>query len=119
MEPIYAVRTMIYKFKSKATSDLIMLQANGEAILKLIKRSDASQLKQGILLPEDMPQAVAALQAAVELEEQLRAQQVRLAHEEGRLPPAAPVVSLRQRSAPFIQMLQRCLAANEEIVWGV
>jgi|LauGreDrversion2_5_1035112.scaffolds.fasta_scaffold92691_1 cyclopropane-fatty-acyl-phospholipid synthase len=110
---------MIYKFKSKATSDLIMLQANGESMLKLIKKGDASQLRQGILLAEDMPQAIASLQAAVELEERLRAEQVRLAQEEGRLPPAAPAVSLRQRSAPFIQMLQRCMAANEEVVWGV
>lgn len=110
---------MIYKFKSKVTGDLIMLQANGEAILKIIGKSDPSQLKQGILLPQDMPNAVAALQQAVALEEQLRAEQAVLARENGQRPPAAPAVGLRQRSLPFIQMAQRCLDAKKEIVWGV
>jgi len=115
----YAGCTMIYKFKSKVTGDLIMLQANGEAILKIIGKSDPSQLKQGILLPQDMPSAVTALQQAVALEEQDRAEQAGLAQESGQRPPAAPAVGLRQRSLPFIQMLQRCQAANKEVVWGV
>lgn len=115
----YAGCTMIYKFKSKVTGDLIMLQANGEAILKIIGKSDPSQLKQGILLPQDMPSAMTALQQAVALEEQDRAEQAGLAQESGQRPPAAPAVGLRQRSLPFVQMLQRCQAANKEVVWGV
>lgn len=110
---------MIYKFKSKATGDLIMLQPNGESILKIIGKDDARQIKQGILLPEDMAQAIAALQAAVAREEQARAEAVQAAHNKGQVPPPAPAVSLRQRSLPFIQMAQRCLDAKKEIVWGV
>ena len=110
---------MIYKFKSKVTGDLIMLQPNGESILKIIGKDDAVQLKQGILLPEDMPQAIAALHAAVALEEKARAEVVQASHDKGQAPPPAPAVSLRQRSLPFIQMTQRCLDAKKEIVWGV
>ena len=110
---------MIYKFKSKATGDLIMLQPNGESILKIIGKGEPAQLKQGILLPEDMAPAIAALQAAVALEEKARAEVVQIAHDKGQAPPPAPAVSLRQRSLPFIQMLQRCQAANKEVVWGV
>ena len=110
---------MIYKFKSKVTGDLIMLQPNGESLLKIIGKDDAVQLKQGILLPEEMPQAIAALQAAVAREEQARAEVVQAAHDKGQAPPPAPAVSLRQRSLPFIQMAQRCLDAKKEIVWGV
>lgn len=110
---------MIYKFKSKVTGDLIMLQPNGESILKIIGKDDPSQLRQGILLPEDMAQAIAALHAAIALEERTRAQQVQLAQDHGHAPPPAPAVSLRQRSLPFIQMAQRCLEAKKEIVWGV
>ena len=119
MQNAYAGRTMIYKFKSKATSDLIMLQPNGESILKIIGKGEASQLKQGILLPEDMAPAIAALHEAVALEEQARAEAVQAALEQGQTPPPAPAVSLRQRSLPFIQMAQRCLDTKKEIVWGV
>jgi hypothetical protein len=110
---------MIYKFKSKATGDLIMLQPNGETLLKIIGKGEASDLKQGILLPQDMAQAIADLQEAVRQEEQAHARQVQLAHDQGEVPPPAPAVGLRQRSQPFIQMAQRCLDAKKEIVWGV
>jgi len=110
---------MIYKFKSKATGDLIMLQLNGESILKIIGKSEPSQLKQGILLAQDMAPAIAALHAAVALEERTRAEVVQAAHDKGQAAPPAPAVSLRQRSLPFIQMAQRCLDAKKEIVWGV
>jgi hypothetical protein len=119
LQNAYAGRTMIYKFKSKAAGDLIMLQPNGESILKIIVKSEAEQLKKGILLPEDMAQAIAALQEAVAVEEKARVEVVQQAHDKGQAPPPGPAVSLRQRSLPFIQMAQRCLDAKKEIVWGV
>jgi hypothetical protein len=33
--------------------------------------------------------------------------------------PKTPEVSLRQRAAPFLEMLRRCEKAQEDIVWGV
>jgi hypothetical protein len=33
--------------------------------------------------------------------------------------PAQPAVGLRQRLWPMIEMLRRCHAAGEPIVWGV
>jgi len=119
VEPIYASHTMIYKFKSKVTGDLIMLQANGEALLKIIGKDKTGSLRQGILLPHEMPQAIAALQQAVASEENAQAVQAKLALANGEAAPKAPALGLRQRSLPFIQMLQRCMAENEEVVWGV
>jgi len=110
---------MIYKFKSKATGDLIMLQANGEALLKIVGKDKTESLRQGVLLPHEMALAITALQAAVASEEKAHAEQVRLALANGEAAPKAPALGLRQRSLPFIQMLQRCLAANKEVVWGV
>ena len=110
---------MIYKFKSKATGDLIMLQPHGEAILKIIGKADAEQLLRGIVLPEELEGAIRALQEAVAREEQAHAELVQHALAEGQTPPPAPAVGLRQRSLPFIQMAQRCLAEKKEIVWGV
>jgi len=110
---------MIYKFKSKATGDLIMLQPNGEAILKIIGKADAEQLRRGIVLPEELAGAIQALQQAVADEEHARAALVQQAIADGQTPPPAKALGLRQRSLPFIQMAQRCLAEKKEIVWGV
>jgi len=111
---------MIYKFKSKVTGDLIMLEANGQAVLKIIGKADAETLTKGILLPEDMPTAILALENAVALEESAHAEAVKKAQATGNEAPNKPnAVTLRQRCVPFIQMLQRCHKAGKEVVWGV
>jgi len=93
---------MLYKFKSKAAGDLIMLEPNGKQVLEIIGK-DASP--KGIILPAEMPAAVNALEAAVS--------------EEGSGQGNGDNVSLRQRVVPFLDMLRRCSQAGEEIVWGV
>ena len=111
---------MIYKFKSKVTGDLIMLEANGQAVLKIIGKADAETLTKGILLPEDMPTAILALENAIALEELAHAEAVKKSQTRGHEAPNKPnAVSLRQRYVPFIQMLQRCHKAGKEVVWGV
>ena len=118
-ESAYADNTMIYKFKSKVTGDLIMLQANGESLLKILGKDQTGSLRQGILQPAEMAQAIAALQQAVALEDQAHAEQLAKSLENGETEPKPAAIGLRQRSLPFIQMLQRCLVENEEVVWGV
>jgi hypothetical protein len=107
---------MLYKFKSKAAGDLIMLEPNGRRVLEIIGKDAGPK---GIVLPEEIPAAVAALEAAIAKEE---ADQKALAQEakaRGETPPRFDVVSLRQRAVPFVDMLKRCGAAGKEIVWGV
>ncbi len=48
---------MLYKFKSKATGDVIMLGPNGDALLRALGRTPAPK---GIVEPADMPAAIAA-----------------------------------------------------------
>lgn len=107
---------MLFKFKSKAAGDLIMLEPNGRRVLEIIGK-DAQP--KGIILPEQMAAAVSALEAAIrseEADEQALAEQ---ASAKGEAAPRAPAVSLRQRAVPFIDMLRRCEKAGQEIVWGV
>ena len=99
---------MIYKFKSAVTGDLIMLGPQGDLMLRLIGREPAAQ---GIIEVHDMAAALAALQAAVASAEQPDPDEA----EDRDRPP----VGLRQRLWPVIEMLRRCLAAQEPIVWGV
>lgn len=111
---------MIYKFKSKAAGDLIMLEDNARAILAIIGKADPQTLKQGIVQPPEMPAAIAALQQAVAEEEAQMLEKAKAAREAGRpIPTSGQGISLRQRSLPFIRMLERCHAENKEIVWGV
>ncbi len=97
---------MLYRFKSKADSDLFMNQAPAERILSIIGKEAGAQ---GIIEPTAMADAIARLQAAVADDERDRA-------EAGGGPRG---ITLHQRAWPFIQLLKRSLAADEPIVWGV
>ncbi len=111
---------MIYKFKSKASGDLIMLEEHGRAILRIIGKTDPQTLRQGIIEPAQMPMALAALARAVREEEAAQQEKAPAARETGQPATGAGLsVSLRQRSMPFMRMLERCHAAQKEIVWGI
>jgi hypothetical protein len=97
---------MIYKFKSAATGDLIMLAPNGDQMLRLIGREPAPQ---GIIEVVAMPGAIAALLAAIASEE--------TPPEDADAP--LPPVGLRQRLWPMIEMLRRAHDADAAVVWGV
>jgi hypothetical protein len=107
---------MLYTFKSKAAANLIMLQANGKRLLEIIGKDPAAP---GIVLPEQMPAALLALEAALAQEDAARREAERLAGEAGEPIVEPAEVSLRQRARPFMDMLQRCQKAGESVVWGV
>jgi cyclopropane-fatty-acyl-phospholipid synthase len=107
---------MLYKFKSKAAGDLIMLEPNGRRVLQIIGKDPGPK---GIIEPAQMPAAVAALESAVAREEAEQQAAIDEAKAAGQVPPKFDAVSLRQRALPFIEMLRRCEKAGKEIVWGV
>jgi Domain of unknown function (DUF1840) len=112
---------MLYKFKSKNASDLVMLGPDGRRLLGILGKDALAP--SGIVLVEQLDQAMAALTAAVEQEESAR-QAARTAADadadaDGRERPTEPEVGLRQRCAPFIRMLQHSKAAGVPVVWGV
>jgi len=110
---------MLYKFKSKVAGDVIMLQPNGQHLLEIIgKHTRAEPSVKGILLPEQMPQALAALQAAIELEESQRQQALAKALAQSLPAPGLEAVSLRQRALPLMEVIRTSLKAQEPIIWG-
>jgi hypothetical protein len=100
---------MIYKFKSKATGDLIMTQPVAERVLALIGKPASPQ---GIIEVEQLAAAMSALEAAVSAEGPAPAGDDGAATKGDR-------VSLRQRVWPMVEMMKRALAARQPIVWGV
>jgi hypothetical protein len=107
---------MLYKFKSKAAGDVIMTAAAGDALLRAIGREPAAQ---GIIEPQQMTAARAAIEAAIAADEQARAQAEAEAAAEGRRLPPREGVSLRQRAWPLVEMMKRAQRADEPVVWGV
>lgn len=107
---------MLYKFKSKAAGDLIMLEPNGRRVLEAIGKDPGPK---GIIQPQEMAGAIAALEGAIAREEAEQQAAVDEAKARGEVPPKFDAVSLRQRAVPFIEMLRRCQKADADIVWGV
>lgn len=111
---------MLFKFKSHAASDLIMLEADARRLLKIILGEDPVQ---GIVLAQNLPAAIAALEAAVAQDEADRkaraAESLEDAPVESDEAGPVSVVSLAQRAAPMMKLLKRCLAEASDVVWGV
>jgi hypothetical protein len=108
---------MIYKFKSQATADLVLLGPQGDAMLRLLGREPAPK---GIIEVGSMPGALAVLEAAVAQAALATSAELppTLAGDEAADDPAGGV-GLRQRLWPVIEMLRRALAAGSPVVWGV
>jgi hypothetical protein len=105
---------MMYRFKSQADGDLIMMQPVGDAVLRLIGKEPSAQ---GIIEAADLGAAIRALEAAVGAEDAAR-------KAAGSTPPAKDArsdekVSLRQRVWPMLEMMRRSQAQGADIVWGV
>jgi hypothetical protein len=105
---------MLYKFKSSAAGDVIMMGPTGDAVLRAMGREPSPQ---GIIEVADMAGAMAALERATAEDEAARApgDQDAGGDDDKRRDP----VALRHRVWPLIEMMKRSSAANAPIVWGV
>ena len=110
---------MLYKFKSRATADVIMLEANGRQVLEIMGKS--LDEPHGIITFEQIPAAIAALETAAAQDNKRRNE---LAGAEGEKPEddesnlaAQEDVGLSQRVAPLVDMLRRSAAEGKEVVW--
>jgi hypothetical protein len=99
---------MLYKFKSKASGDVIMLQPNGDELLRLLGREPTAK---GIVEVAAMAEAITRLEAALRRAELPGADDVDA--------DSVRKVGLRQRVWPMVELLRRSLAAREPVVWGV
>jgi hypothetical protein len=105
---------MLYKFKSKAAGDVIMLGPNGDAVMRLVGREPAAK---GIFDVQHLPQLIATLEKAVTDDDACRRQPQ--ADDEEDKKGVGDGIGLRQRVWPLVEMMRRSLAHNEPIVWGV
>lgn len=104
---------MIYKFKSQVAADVIMLQINAEQMLRIIGKEPSVQ---GIVTVEQIPAAIAALESAVAAHETAQSTGDTATASEN---VEGDGVMLRQRAAPFIELLRSSAEAGKNVVWGV
>lgn len=107
---------MIYKFKSDVTGNLIMMESDGDRLLRILGKEPAAQ---GIIELATLPAAIKALKAAIAQEETQPRQVEDEDAFDGPVRPSRDNVSLRQRAWPLVEMMQRARAEAVIIVWGV
>ena len=109
---------MLYKFKSQAAAEVIMLQSSAEELLRIIGKAPGAT---GIITVEQIPAAIAALRQAVaesEAAEKSRAE-ASAAPDGGDDEEADEPVLPHQLVAPFVRLLEASAAEGKAVVWGV
>ena len=104
---------MLYKFKSQAAAEVIMLPLTGDEILKIIGKTPAPT---GIVTVEQIPGAIAALQAEIKRRETQPQQEDENSEE---APKEGDPIPLSRRAVPFIELLRESADAGKDVVWGV
>ena len=107
----------MYRFKSKADGDLLLMAPIGDQILRIIGREPAPQ---GIIELAAIPAAIAALEQAIAIADAER-KRARAAggDDDDEAAGGAAAVGLGQRAWPLLEMMRRSLAERADIVWGV
>ena len=105
----------MYRFKSKADGDLIMMAPVGDQLLRIIGREPAAK---GIIEVAALPPAIAALEEAIAAAELARVA-ARKTDDDDDEAGGATAVGLQQRAWPLLEMMRRSLAERADIVWGV
>ena len=103
----------MYRFKSKADGDLIMMAPVGDQLLRIIGREPAAR---GIIEVRALPQAIAALEQAIAAAERARGAAPQNDDDDE---AGANAIGLQQRAWPLLEMMRRSLAERADIVWGV
>jgi hypothetical protein len=104
----------MYRFKSKADGDLIMMAPVGDQILRILGREPAAT---GIIEVAALPDAIRALEEAIAAAELARRDVRRSEDDDDE--SGAEAVGLAQRAWPMLEMMRRSLAEHADIVWGV
>ncbi len=106
---------MLYKFKSQAAADVIMMQPHGDKILAALGREPSER---GVIQVAAMQDAIDALQQAM-----------KASHEKQQAPKDEDSnedddenyddIPFHVRAEPFLNLLKLSLAEGKDVVWGV
>ncbi len=107
---------MLYRFKSRASQDFVMLEVNARQVLDIIGKPISPQ---GIVTVAQIPAAISALEAAMAQESANVHNDDSFAVEGHANDAEIQHVGLRQRATPLLHMLKDSLADNKDVTWTV
>ena len=107
---------MIVIFKSKASGDVIMF---GDIAHELMKIMGKDPEPKGIVTPEQLPDAIAAIKAAIAEDRARQAPSPDEEEEQAAMPAMTRPVSLAQRAVPLLDLLEWSLKKKTPVIWGV
>lgn len=107
---------MLYKFKSKAASDVIMTGPVGDSVLRAMGREPAAR---GILEVAALSSLLLALEKHIADDESGVASEDAADKQNTEETGAPTHLNLAKRSWPLVEMMKRSLIAKVDIVWGV
>jgi hypothetical protein len=106
-------------FRSKAAGEIFMFAETARRIFEIIGKTEAPR---GVITAEQVPDALARLQAAVDEEKaQLKAaaEQTEGADRRGDEAAVARAITLGQRAFPLLEMLRAAQTKQVDVTWGV
>jgi hypothetical protein len=109
---------MLYKFQCKKSADVLMLEDLTSKIFAIIGRPLEPR---GIFLLEQLPIAIAKLEAAIAEDIERKKNPAENARPESSEESGHSINHdrLRQRAYPFINLLKEALLNEEMVSWGV
>ena len=106
---------MLYRFKSQATEDIVMMEGNARQLLDIVGKGTSK----GIITVDQLPAAISALEAAVKQDASNNKHNHDAFAAENHADEAERQhVGLHQRAAPLIHMFKRSLAEGKDVVWN-
>jgi len=109
---------MLYKFKSKAAGDLIMLGEHAEPLLRVLGKEVGPK---GILLSSDLGRSIELLEKAIAEHGAEPSANTDRSQGDQQAEKEAPhsSVSFGVRAQPMLSMMRHALREEADIVWGV
>lgn len=111
---------MLIKFRSKTVAEVLMLSPNAAPLLRAAGKSIGDEVpERGVFTVEQLPAAIAGIEAAIKADKTAHPAQNSHAeeNEDQPVPPMAQHVELPQRAFPLLHMMRRSLTDGENVTW--
>lgn len=103
-------------FQSDASGDVMMFDAVAQHMMEIMGKDIAAR---GVITVEQMPECIARLKAAIAADRAQSRGQPGADDDEGAPSGAGARVSLAQRAVPLVELLERSLAREKPVLWGI
>lgn len=104
-------------FQSDASGDVMMFDAVARHMMEVMGKDIAAR---GVITVEQMPECIARLKVAIAADRaHARGDKDEGSDDATEASGVAARVSLAQRAVPLVDLLERSLARNKPVLWGV